>query len=415
MRLGTSLKVGFIAAALLVTAGPATHAENDWYLLRDPTVQRPNWFGGQRNAPSSAKIIKVKPQQQQARPRIVVQPRRIIHQAPVVVGDAPSLPREEPHTFVVTMGDSLGELLGQGLEEAFADTQDIKVVRRAKSDTGLVRADFYDWGKVARELLAGDQKVSVGVMLLGINDRQAIRDGDATLEPLSEKWRERYAARIDEIAAAFAEKRVPLVWVGAPPMQNSRLSADLVTLNDIFRQRIERSGGTYVDLWEAFVDSENRYSASGPDYTGQLSRLRTTDGIHFTKAGSRKAGHFVHVAIKRLIDTGAAPTAIVALPSQDAGIPVPMELRSGGIEEVINRMVGLVPPDQAVPVIPVKPLAGPILQLTAPATAKDGILMTSLAAARGQGPLAQEIARTFAGGALQQPKPGRADEFKWPR
>ncbi len=414
MRLATSLKVGFIAAALLLTAGPATHAENEWYLLRDPTVQRPNWFGGQRAAPGP-KVIEVKPRQQQQRPRVVVQPRRVIQQAPVVVGDAPALPKSEPQTFVVTMGDSLAELLGQGLEEAFADAPDVKVLRRAKADTGLVRADFYDWAKSARELLASDQKVSVGVMLLGINDRQSIRDGDTNLEPLSEKWRERYGQRIDDIAAAFAEKRIPLVWVGAPPMQSQRLSADLVTLNDMFRQRVERSGGTYVDLWEAFVDSENRYSPSGPDYTGQLSRLRTSDGIHFTKAGSRKAGHFVHVAIKRLIDTGAAPTAIVALPSQDSGLPVPMELRSGGIEDVITRMVGLVPLDQSAPVIPVKPLAGPILQLTAPATAKDGVLMTTLAAARGQGPLAQEIERTFAGGALPQSKPGRADEFRWPR
>ena len=33
---------------------------------------------------------------------------------------------------------------------------------------GLVRSDFYDWPKAVSEILAGDQKISVGVMLIGL-------------------------------------------------------------------------------------------------------------------------------------------------------------------------------------------------------------------------------------------------------
>ncbi len=403
---------------VLATAGPSTMAENNWDIMRDPTVNR----GGpliillpNRNPAQAAK-----PQRRPAASRPAYTG------APVIVHDAPVLPKVDPSSFIVVMGDTLAELLANGLDDAFADRPDVAIIKRHKSDSGLVRTDFHDWNKAARELLASDQKITVGVMFLGQNDKQGIREGDVTHEPLSERWREIYRERIDAIAAAFAERKVPLVWVGAPPMQNTRLSADMISLNEMFRQRVERAGGTYVDLWEAFVDAENRYTASGPDLTGQVARLRAADGVHFTRAGSRKAAHFADMAIRRFIQN-AAPSTIIALPPVEVESPrtpaAPVTAGSPAsivnVEDLITRMAGLAPGQSiALPApvsVPVKPVAGPILQLSGLAPARDGALISDIRTARGSGTQASEIERVFAEGVAPPPRPGRADDFRWPK
>jgi hypothetical protein len=47
----------------------------------------------------------------------------------------------------------------------------------------------------------------------------------------------------------------------------------------------------FVDVWDGFVDEDGRYAQSGPDYEGQIRRLRSGDGVHFTEAGTRKLAH----------------------------------------------------------------------------------------------------------------------------
>jgi uncharacterized protein len=402
------------AGLLLVTAGPSTRAENSWDVMRDPTVNRGRslgWFG----TPQPVQRPAPKP-----RPRpAAAETRRSADSAAVVVHDAPILPKSDPSHFIVVMGDTLAELLANGLDDTFADRPDVALVRKARSDSGLVRSDFYDWGRSARELLASDQKISVGVILLGANDRQSIKEGDVTHEPLSERWRDLYRDRIDAVASAFAERKVPLIWVGAPPMQSARLTTDLIAFNDMFRQRVERSGGTYVDLWEGFVDAQNRYTASGPDLTGQIARLRAADGVHFTKAGARKAAHFVDVAIRRLLLTDR-PHNIIALPPLASLPPASAPEQAAAapavsVDDLINRMAGFGPGQSSAQlpqaaVVPVKPVAGPILQLsgaTGGASARDTRLLADAATARGSGYQAVEIDRVFADGVAPAPRQGQ--------
>jgi hypothetical protein len=35
----------------------------------------------------------------------------------------------------------------------------------------------------------------------------------------------------------------------------------MTSLNEIYRDRVQRAGGVYVDVWPAFVDDANRYAA----------------------------------------------------------------------------------------------------------------------------------------------------------
>ncbi len=416
----SSLSVVAATLLLLVAGGPSLHAQSDSFMF-DPTLQRGSLFGPRLNP--GPRIVAV--------PRVRAPVRRTLIEPgqPRTPSQSPDLalakPKVDPVTFVVVLGDTLAELLAGGLDEALGDTPTATVIRKSRSDSGLVRADFHDWPKVVRDLLASDQKMSLAVMLIGSNDRQAIREGEITHEPLSERWREIYQDRVDAIAQVFADRRIPLVWVGAPPMQNPRLSADLAMITDIYRQRVERAGGTYVDLWPGFVDAENRYSANGADLTGQIARLRAGDGVHFTRSGARKAAHFADVALRRLLPdmaTGpvlAAPGPVLPLlggadiqPAQ----PLPIELQPGGIDRLIDQMArlgtGLEP--IALPVIRVKPIAGPVLPLTGPALSNGGTLLPSVMA---RGPLLAppELDRVFTEGRAPVAAPGRADDFRWPR
>lgn len=405
MRLRSLLMLLAAAGLLLLTGGPTSLAQQ--YRQQQQPQQRGFFqFFWQQPPPPPV----VQPQRQRVAPVVRRRPA-----APVVVRDDPVIPKVDVAHHLLVIGDSLAHLLADGLEEALEDRPDLAVIQKAKPDSGLVRSDFHDWPKVAAELLAGDQKIGLGVMMIGLNDRQAIREGDTVHEPLSPRWLELYRERIAAIAQIFAGRRIPLIWVGAPPVQNGRLSADFVTFNEQYRQQVERSGGQYVDLWGAFVDAENRYTAMGPDVSGQTMRLRLGDGIHFTAAGARKAAHFVDVLVRRMFEPGAQ-ASVIALPvSPDTGAPSSPELQPGGVERLIDRMVSGLPTISLPAALQAKPLAGPILPLTGSAVPGEQALLVSIPEARGRGEIASQLDRIFGEGVLPEPKPGRIDDYRWPR
>jgi hypothetical protein len=408
-----------LVAALLLAAPLPAAAQSDLNMY-DPTLQRgsiffPRFRPTERARPTVRRADQSR--EYRAPARRVLEPTLRVAPASTALPGGP-LPKSDPDTFILVIGDTLAELLGSGLDDAFGDQPKTVVLRQTRPDSGLARPDFHDWPKAVREAANGEQRVSIAVMLVGANDRQPIREGDVMHEPLSERWRELYRERVDAVIAAFRERRIPLVWVGAPPMQNNRLSTDLIAVNEIFRQRVERAGGVYVDLWSGFVDSENRFNPFGPDLNGQVARLRTGDGVHFTRAGARKAAHFTDVALRRILpDLSAGPVLAAPSPPPGAVEPLPLELQPGGIERAIDQMVragtGLEP--IAAPVIVVKPVAGPVLPLTGPALARGGGLLPNPGAARGEGAQAAEINRVFNEGRAPAPISGRADDFRWPR
>jgi hypothetical protein len=90
----------------------------------------------------------------------------------------PRKPDTAPTATVMVLGDSLADWLAYGLEEALVDTPGIGVVRKARAGSGLIRYDLrnesQDWAQAIREILA-TEKPNYLVMMIGLNDRQAIR------------------------------------------------------------------------------------------------------------------------------------------------------------------------------------------------------------------------------------------------
>ena len=238
----------------------------------------------------------------------------------------PEDPNAPPPFHVAVIGDSLGQMLADGLDEAYADRPDIRILHKAKDSTGLVREDYFDWPKAARELLAGGDKIDMAVIMIGSNDRQAIHEGAETIETLSPRWRERYAQRV-ETRARGVSREENSAGLGRPAGHEERA----------FRRRYGEAqrhlppgggaGGSaaFIDIWEAFADERNQYQAFGPDINGRIVKLRSADGVHFTDVGARKLAHFVEGEIKRLFDarhpTPDAAPAEAALPPAEETPP----------------------------------------------------------------------------------------------
>lgn len=331
--------------------------------------------------------------------------------------EQPATPVVAPNYFAAVMGDTLGILLANGLQEGLAEKPEIAVLRKGKESSGLVRDDFYDWPKAAKEIAAGPQKIDVAVIMLGSNDRQTLRTGSESVEPLTDRYRELYVARVDAVLAAFKEKRIPVVWVGLPVMKNEHFSADMAKLNDIYKERAAHAGAVYVDIWEAMADEKGQYSAFGPDINGQIVKLRSADGVHFTEAGARSVAHFVAAEVKKLYEAQRPatrqpqqPTATVtpegaAAPAQ-AAIPV-----TPGQPVVFRSPVGA--PYSAAPSLPDRPAIGPAQPLGATAPAAGGELARRAAAPVGPDPTQALTKHVFIDGGDQTPRPNRADDYSW--
>jgi hypothetical protein len=304
--------------------------------------------------------------------------------------------QQEASFVVAVIGDSEAGTLARGLEETFAGDRRVTVLNKTQDDSGLVRDDFHDWRKAAKALLDGSQHVDVAVMQVGINDNQPLRqDAGRALEPLSKEFNEAYARRVEEIAAIFRDKNVPLVWVGLPIMRNAALSKAALNFNDIARQNATAAGARYVDLWEAFSDVNSVYRASGPDVNGGIVRLRGSDGVHFSPAGARKAAYFVEPEIKKVFEA-----KLQASPPPSA--PAPPEQPAAALPDAQPQQNAPAATEPTTPAPPPAPtLIGKILPLNDSALSPGGALasMPAAGAPRAVGAPA---------------RPGRADDFSWP-
>jgi hypothetical protein len=161
----------------------------------------------------------------------------------------------------------------------------------------------------------------------------------------------------------------------------------MLLLDSLYREATSKAGITYVDVWDGFVDEHGLFQQKGPDFEGQTRQLRSYDGVFFTKAGARKLAHYVERETTRLLAARSGPFAS------------PTEPATPDVHAV---------PGQPAP----RPLAGPILPLTAPSLATDHLLGGS-----GARPAAVDglAARTLIKGEALNPPPGRADDFTWPR
>ena len=112
-------------------------------------------------------------------------------------------------------------------------------------------------------------------------------------------------------------KGVPVFWVGLPAIRGPKATADAVPQR-LYRARAERAGMNLYRRLGRLRRRSRQILEFGPDYEGQMRRLRSSDGVYFTKAGARKLAHYVEREIRRYMSNRVP----VAFPAGPIG-PVP--------------------------------------------------------------------------------------------
>lgn len=302
------------------------------------------------------------------------------------------LATENPDAIVVMLGLSDRTSIREPVVEKKLDKKDEKKDARAKPDAKPgdkpdAKPDPKADGKadnkpVDPELPADDAD----------NDQQAApektaRSPNGVYDFRDDRWVELYGKKIEELINVLKSKGVPVLWVGLPAIRGQKGTSDMLFLDALYRDGAGKAGITYVDVWDGFVDEAGRFMQKGPDFEGQPRKLRSDDGVFFTKAGARKLAHYVEREVTRLL---AVRTGPIALPSEPATPDTSTE------------------PGKPAP----RPLAGPVLPLVASTVGTDQLL-----GGPGSRPAAVDAlaARTLVKGEALAPPAGRADDFVWPR
>jgi hypothetical protein len=405
-----------------------------WFGNEPQSHRGGGWFGNDTYAPF---------QQHPPEPRRQTPVREDYSRAP-----PPEKRNTVAERHILVLGDAMADWLAYGLEGAYAEQPDMGVIRRHKTVSGLIKyqpkGDPADWAAAAKGILATDKADAI-VVMLGLDDRVAIREpaaadkkdakakpdgkpagenpaakpdgsskaADSELSPddaagnsdappvtgkgarlpnglhefREERWAELYRKKIEEMIGVLKSRGVPVLWVGLPAVRGPKATADALFLNSLYRDAAGRTGITYVDVWDGFVDEAGRFVQQGPDFEGQIRRLRSHDGVYFTKAGALKLAHYAEREINRLLAARSAP---IVLPTEPA------------TPDANAR------PDRPAP----RPLAGPIVPLVASSFGADQLL-----GAPGSRPATTDAqaVRVFVKGESLSAPAGRADDFAWPR
>lgn len=303
-------------------------------------------------------------------------------------------------TRIAVVGDSLSDALASGMEADRASQNDFTLIRKSVSASGLVRSDYHDWAAQIAMLAREQKDIAAIIVMVGLNDRQVLRNGADTLEPLSDAWKEAYRHRIDAVIAASQSAKIPLLWVGLPVMRAPKLSADLAVINTLIRDRVIGAGETFVETFENFADEGGGFSATGPDIIGDNVRLRGADGIHFTPAGQRKLAFFVDKPLRKRVGDRVAPPAGPALAALPALTPETVRPSPGEVSVPLPGPATVVLPKARPEIGEVRPLGQ-----TTPAAMLLG--RTS------QPPQDPATRNLFDRGLAPEARAGRADDFRW--
>ena len=334
---------------------------------------------------------------------------------------APSTPPPAASQFVYVLGDSLAISAADGMAQDLAARPEIGVIDRARDASGLVRDDYFDWPKAARDLVAPGKdgkpaRIDFVFVMLGINDLQPLKDGKDYVDPLTDRWKAAYAQRIQAVVAPLRAAHVPVVWVGLPPMRSEKINAEIVALNQLFKENAEKGSAKFVDVYDAFADQNGAFDAFGPNMEGRQVKLRGSDGIHFTAAGGQKLAHFLDPeALAALKPEGAPKTDFASLPpdvskaADDINEQIRREMGSPGTLPPTVAAPGVAAPGApaAAPVVeapPPRPEAGAIVSLAARPASPGAVLLSAKAPE-------SEAARHLRLGDPPPARPGRADDF----
>jgi uncharacterized protein len=188
---GLPIALAIAAGMLVAVAGPTSAQFFNFGGYEQQQQRGGGWFGGGWFGNETFEPLhRPAPVPRQARPPV----REDFSRAP-----PPEKRETAPERQILVLGDGMADWLAYGLEDAYAEQPDMGVIRKARSTSGLIRyqpkGDPSDWTTAAKVMLK-TEKPEIIVVMVGLNDRVAIR------EPVTERSDKPIDKRSDKDARA---------------------------------------------------------------------------------------------------------------------------------------------------------------------------------------------------------------------
>ncbi len=315
-------------------------------------------------------------------------------------GAVPTQARPGRKINVFVFGDSLANDLWAGLKQAFARDPSVSIVKKSRSSTGFVRTDYYDWPAELGTILE-NEPMDMAIVLIGAGDRQRMRKADGRHRFGTPEFREIYTNRVDAFMQQLVQRRIAVYWLGLPIVKGPNYRAALTELNDLFKERAEANGITFIPIWDHFAKAGGKWTSYGKNIAGTVQRLRKNDGLHFTNAGRRILATFVEQPIRDFLASGPVyeGESVISAPnigdSLDAsGTETGVAVNGDPLQEVVFD-IGADRPNSS--------LRKVTAEVDAQAEAKRKAEFRSSSPAY----------KVLTLGHAVEPKPGRGDDFAW--
>lgn len=219
---------------------------------------------------------------------------------------------------MLDIGDSIGEDLGFGLGDLFANDPYVRVIQKGVVDTGLARPSYYNWPAALNAEIAKFHPGAV-VMMLGANDDSALElpnGGSVPLGTLS--WVRLYRHRVSLLMNEATASGAHVIWVGLPPVQNSAVNPGFAALvNSIVQSEAStHSGVTFVSSWSLLSGPHGKF-VQYKSVDGSVQQIRYSDGVHLAPVGWDLLASYLLSPMERVwhLDLHATPLYHVTPPA----------------------------------------------------------------------------------------------------
>ena len=213
---------------------------------------------------------------------------------------------------ILSVGDSLGEDLGFGLQDILMPRANVRLVLDSVGSTGLANQAYYNWpATLAKELSLVHPQVVV--ILIGGNDAVGFDQNGRPVFFGTSLWHQQYSRRVADMMREVQQAGAHLFWVGLPIMANQSVLSNLSMrkLNRIYYTEAKQHRGvTFVSSWKLFQNRAVAFTQYLSDPAGMTTIVRDPDGVHIAPpAGQELIASLVLAAINRVDHLHLCPNA----------------------------------------------------------------------------------------------------------
>ncbi len=213
---------------------------------------------------------------------------------------------------VLSVGDSLGEDLGYGLQDIVGSDPYIHLVLDAVGSTGLANVAYYNWPAVLESELQR-YRPQIMVIIVGGNDAVGFYQNGSPVEFGTPLWRRDYALRVSDMISEAEKIKCKVFWVGLPIMSDSSVlpNSSIQLLNSVYAAEAKlHPGVVYVPSWNLFKGPGGNFTQYLKNPSGELLSVRDSDGVHIAPpAGQELIASYVLERINEVEHLHICPAA----------------------------------------------------------------------------------------------------------